>query len=101
LASALSLGPILISLAGDDAVLGEWADELVTVTTEQGFPHWRAAGTIYRGWGKVKKGDVAEGISLLRGGSTAFRATGAETWTPYHIALLAVAAGLPGKSKKQ
>jgi predicted ATPase len=32
---------------------------------------------------------VEEGISLLRGGSAAYRATGAEAWTPYHIALLA------------
>jgi predicted ATPase len=97
LASALSLGPILLSLVGDDAVLGEWADELVTVTTEQGFPHWRAVGTIYCGWVKVKKGDVAEGMSLLRSGSAAFRATGAETWTPYHIALLAAACGIAGQ----
>ena len=46
------------------------ADELVAVTTEQGFPFWRALGTIYRGWVKVKNGDVAEGISLLRSGSS-------------------------------
>ena len=97
LASALSLGPILLSLVGDAALLDEWAEELVTVTTEQGFPHWRAVGTIYRGWVKVKNGDVAEGISLLRSGSVAFRVTGAETWTPYHIALLAAACGIAGQ----
>jgi tetratricopeptide (TPR) repeat protein len=34
-------------------------------------------------------GDLTEGISLLRSGSTASRATGAELWMPYYIALLA------------
>ena len=33
---------------GDDAALDERADQLVAVTTEQGFPHWDAQGTIYR-----------------------------------------------------
>jgi class 3 adenylate cyclase/predicted ATPase len=97
LASALSLGPILPSLVRDVGLLGEWAEELILVATEQGFPHWRAVGTIYRGWVKVKNGDVAEGISLLRSGSVAFQATGAETWTPYHIALLAAACGIAGQ----
>jgi predicted ATPase len=32
---------------------------------------------------------LAEGISLLRSGANAYRATGAEAWTPYYIALLA------------
>ena len=82
LASSLALGARLLSLVGDNAALDERADQLVAVTTEQGFPYWGALGTIYRGWVKVKNGDVAEGISLLRSGSTAYRATGAEAWTP-------------------
>jgi class 3 adenylate cyclase/tetratricopeptide (TPR) repeat protein len=59
--------------AGDNAALGEWLDELVMITTEQGFPHWRAMITICRGWVAVKSGDVAEGISLVRSGSAASR----------------------------
>jgi len=35
------------------------------VATEQGFPHWRAQGEIYRGWLEIKNGDVAEGMSAL------------------------------------
>ena len=97
LAASLALGARLLSLVGDNAALDERADQLVAVTTEQGFPHWRAQGTIYRGWVKVKNGDVAEGISLLRSGSTAYRATGAELWMPYHIALLARACEIAGQ----
>jgi class 3 adenylate cyclase/predicted ATPase len=97
LASSLSLAAVLLSLGGDDAALDERADDLVAVATEQGFPFWRAQGTIYRGWVKVKYGDVAEGISLLRSGSAAYRATGAETVMPHFIALLAVACGIAGQ----
>jgi hypothetical protein len=76
LASSLMNGTTVLLLVGDDAALDERANQLVAVTTEQGFPFWGAVGTIYRGWVKVKNGDVAEGISLLRSGSTAYRATG-------------------------
>jgi predicted ATPase len=85
----LAVGVRLLSLVGDSKALGEWVDQLVTVTTEQGFPHWRAMETIYRGWVKVKTGDMAEGISLLRSGWAASRGTGA--YRPHNIALLAAA----------
>ncbi len=97
LAVNLTLGARLLSLVGDDAVLGEWVDQLVAVTTEQGFPLWRAQGTIYRGWVKVKNGDVTEGMSLLRSGSAAYRATGAEAWMPHFLALLAGACEIGGQ----
>jgi predicted ATPase len=65
--------------------------------TEQGFPYYCAQGTIFHGWVKVRNGGVAEGISLLRSGSTTYRATGAKTWVPYHIALLAKACESAGQ----
>jgi class 3 adenylate cyclase/predicted ATPase len=97
LAVALTFGASLLSLDGDNALLGEWVDQLVTVTTEQGFPVFRAQGAIYRGWFKVINGDVAAGISLLRSGSTAFRATGQEVWVPHFFALLAGACEIAGQ----
>jgi predicted ATPase len=93
----LTLGTILFSLVGDNAVVRERADQLVALATEQGFPLWHAWGKIYRGWVKVKNGDVAEGISLLRSGSTAYRATGAEAWMTHNIALLTGACEIAGQ----
>jgi hypothetical protein len=61
LAVSLSDGVRLLSLVEDNPVLGEWVDQLVAVTTEQGFPWWGAQGTIYRGCLKVRNGDVTEG----------------------------------------
>jgi predicted ATPase len=100
LAMSLTYGNILLSLIGENSVLGEQADQLFAVATEQGFRHWRAEATVYRGWLNVRNGEVTEGISLLRSGSTAYRSTGAKAWTPYHIALLAKAYEIAGKIKE-
>jgi len=97
LAASLSVGTVLLSLVGDSIVLDERANELLAVTTEQGFPQWRAMGTIIRGWLKIKNGDLTEGMSLLRRGSSAYRATGAEAWIPYYTALLAGACEIAGQ----
>ena len=97
LSVCLSVTTRLLLLAGYDATLGERADQLFAVATEQGFPHWRAEGTIFRGWALVKNGNLVEGVSLLRSGCTAYRATGAELWMPHYTAVLATACGMAGK----
>jgi class 3 adenylate cyclase/predicted ATPase len=96
LAGALAIGVRLLSLVGDHAALDEWVNQLMAVATEHGFPHWHAQGTIYRGWVRVKNGDVTEGISLLRSGSAAYRASGAELFVPHYMALLAGACEIAG-----
>ena len=52
---------------------------------------------IFRGCALVERGDLVEGISLLSGGSAAYRATGAELWMPHYTALLAAACEIAGK----
>jgi predicted ATPase len=94
-AGTLATGIRLYLVIGGNEVLSQWVDQLIAVTTEQGFPHWRAMGMICRGWVQVKNGDVAEGMSLLRGGLAASRATGA--WAPHNIALLAGAFEIAGQ----
>jgi class 3 adenylate cyclase/predicted ATPase len=99
LAGGLAVGVRLLSLVGD-AVFGEWVDQLVAVTTEQGFLFWRALGEIYRGWVAVKKGELTEGMSLLRAGLIAYRATRAELYVPHYIALLAAACEIAGQDEE-
>src|SRR5205807_10019961 len=93
----LTTGARLLSLVGDNVALGERADEIVAVAAEQGFLFKGAQGTIYRGWVKVKNGDVAEGMSLLRSGSAALRATGAEGNMTCFFGLLASACEIAGQ----
>jgi predicted ATPase len=97
LAVSLAIGSRVLSLLGDNTVLGEWVVELLAVTTARGFAHWGAQANIYQGWVKVKKGDVTEGMSLLRSGSTAYRTTGAQGNMPYHLALLVAACEIAGQ----
>jgi len=97
LAQSLSLGARMLLLGGDNATLGERADELAALATEQGFPFWGALGAIFYGWVEVRNGDAAKGISLLRRGLAAYRATGAEQWMAHHVALLARACEIAGE----
>jgi predicted ATPase len=97
LAASLMYSARVHSLLGDDEALCEQAHELVRVTTEQAYPYWRAQGTIYCGWVKVKSGEVSDGMSLLRSGSTDYRAAGTEMAMPHQIALLAGACEIAGR----
>jgi hypothetical protein len=60
---SLALGTRLLSLVGDTEALDERVDQLIAIATDHGLALWRAQGTIFRGWVKVKNGDVTEGIS--------------------------------------
>jgi predicted ATPase len=97
LAGGLAIGARLLALVGDDAALDQWVDQLFAVATEHGFPHWRTQAEIYRGWVKVKSGDVMGGMSLLRSASTAYRASGVELFVPHYIDLLAAAYEIAGQ----
>jgi predicted ATPase len=97
LAASLAFGAHQHLRLGDHAASSELADELVAVAIEQGFPHWRAQGMICRGWAEFKTGDVTEGISLLRSGLAAYRATGAEQWMSEYTPLLASACQISGQ----
>jgi class 3 adenylate cyclase/predicted ATPase/DNA polymerase III delta prime subunit len=97
LAVTFALGARLMLLLGDNAALGELAGQLIAISTEQSFAYWRALGEVYGGWVRVKDGDVAEGLRLIRSGSTAYRATGALAWLPFHLGLLARACEIAGQ----
>src|SRR5262249_50714223 len=97
LAVYLSVSTRLLLLVGDCVGVEGRADQLASVAIEQGFPHWHAEGMIFRGWVKIENGDVMEGIALLRDGSAAYRATGAQLWAPHYTALLAGACEIAGR----
>ena len=99
-AVSLSYGTRLLSLVGNNAALGARADQLVAMTSEQGFPQWRAQGAIYSSWVKVKNGHVTEGLALLHSSSTAYRATGTESLMPHYLALLASACEIVGQMEE-
>jgi predicted ATPase len=69
------------------------ADALIAVSAEHGIPYSRAVGTVFQGWGLARNGQTGEGVALLQAGMAAFRGTGAVTWMPFFLTLLAEAEG--------
>ena len=59
------------------------------LSTERGFAHFVALGTIYQGWALVMQNQAAEGIAQIHDGLTAYEATGALLERPSSLALLA------------
>jgi class 3 adenylate cyclase/predicted ATPase len=73
------------------------AEAVIRLAKEQGFPLWMAIGCILRGWALAQQGQAQEGIEQINQGLIAYRATGAELWRPYWLALLAEAHGALGE----
>jgi predicted ATPase len=74
------------------------AEAALTLATEQGFPYWMAGGAILRGWALAAQGQAEEGISQMQQGLAAYRATGAELFRPFWLALLAEGYGEAGQA---
>jgi predicted ATPase len=70
------------------------ADQVLAITSEQGYASWLATGNIMRGWCLSTLGRVAEGIPLLLQGIAAVGGTGAKLVIPQYLTILAEAYGL-------
>ena len=77
----------------DGQAAQEQAEAAITLSTEQGFVFWLAGGTLFRGWALAEQGWGEEGIAQIRQGMVTWRATGADRFRPYFLALLAEAYG--------
>jgi predicted ATPase len=75
------------------------AEAIIALGAERGFAVLIAGGTIFRGWALaeqspapvVGQGQREEGMAQMQQGLAAWRATGAEVFRPYGLALLAEA----------
>jgi predicted ATPase len=67
------------------------------LASEHGYPLYRAAGTIVRGWALAVEGFAEEGVAEIRRGAADYASTGAEMWSPYFLGLLAEAEKMAGK----
>jgi predicted ATPase len=70
------------------------AEEVIAISSEQGFSEWFGIGNIMRGWCLTVAGVAAEGIPLLRQGIANYRATGANLLMPFYLTILAEALGM-------
>ena len=100
LAFALNFAAALHQFRGDRQAVQEQAEVAVALCAEQGFPFWLAMGTILQGWVLAEQGQAEQGIAQIRQGLAAYRATGAELYRPYFLALLAEACGKGGRTEE-
>jgi class 3 adenylate cyclase/predicted ATPase len=91
LAGALLFAALFDELRREGAAIGERADALIALASEQGYPTWLAFGLLMSGWAQVDQGLVTPGIAQMRRGLAAMRSTGFRTGWPYHLALMAKA----------
>jgi len=90
---ALDMAAIFHASLREVRTAQERAEAAISLAQEQGFPHWKAFGSIMRGWALVHQGQAQEGIAQISQGLTTYRATGAELHRSYFLTLLAEAHG--------
>ncbi|KRQ93785.1 adenylate cyclase [Bradyrhizobium jicamae] len=76
------------------------AEKLAELATEQNFPHFLAAATVFRGWVLTQSGELETGLAQLRQGLPAWRATGAGLYEPYFLGLQAEVLGRSGAAEE-
>jgi tetratricopeptide (TPR) repeat protein len=70
----------------------EHADRTISISTEHGFPFYAALGMALKGWALSQQIEtLEEGVSTIEQGLAAWRATGAEVWSTWFLAVLAEA----------
>ena len=95
---ALAWGCIFRQLLGDQQKALEQANAAIALATEQGFPMYRAAGIVVRGWALADSGRAEDGITEIHRGLADYGATEGEMWLPYFLGLLAEAQGQAGQA---
>lgn len=86
---ALSHAALLHHFRQENEIAQTRAEAAITLATDYGLTHWLAVGTVARGAALAGQGHGEKGITLMRQGLVAFRATGAETACSRFLALLA------------
>ena len=66
LAYVLGCAALFHSIRREEQLARERAEEVIILSTEQGFPSWLAVGTVVRGWALAELGQVKEGIAQRR-----------------------------------
>ena len=89
LAYALGHAARLHQFRREEHAIQERTEAAIALSTEQGFPFFLTQGVIFRGVVLAEQGWGHEGIARIQQGIAAFRATGAELYRPYFLALLA------------
>jgi predicted ATPase len=84
-AHALTSAAVFYQLRRDRELTREYAEAALEASRSGQFSLFVAEATILLGWALAQQGQTEEGIVRMREGLTAWRATGAELWTPLFL----------------
>ena len=96
---ALTYASLTHCLCRETHAAEELAEEIVTISTEYGFPFYLTLGNSLKGYAMAMQGEE-EGISLLRQSLADSRAMGAEALRPYFLSILAETYWKVGQTKE-
>jgi predicted ATPase len=99
-ASVLLYDATLHGFLHDPRTVQQQAEVLSVLCNEQGLSSFWAQGLTWRGWALAEQGNAEDGIEQIQESLVAARATGAELFRPYRLALLAEAYGKTGQVDK-
>jgi predicted ATPase len=93
---ALNFAVMVRQCSGDVPQTSAVAEALLAVATEHGFPLWRTAGQVFRGWALAAQGQN-DGATQLQQAIAAYQAMGLRFALPYGLALLTSLYGCTGR----
>jgi predicted ATPase len=97
LAYALIFAAIFHQYRREGRLTQEWAEAVLSLSSEHGLTHLLALGSILRGWARAAQGQSEEGIAQICQGLASWQATGARGAGSLLLALLAEAYGQVGQ----
>jgi predicted ATPase/class 3 adenylate cyclase len=83
-------------IAMDYRSLRRWAEELIALTVEHGFPYWLTYARVLYGWTHTQEASKQDGRAEMLQAFAEYQATGARLYMPYFTALLAHAGAVRG-----
>jgi class 3 adenylate cyclase/predicted ATPase len=75
----------------EEARVRHFTNSAIALSTEHGFPQWRASARVWRGWSLAVGEERDEGIREMRQGIADWKATQAKFFVPMYWALIAEA----------
>ena len=86
LAEVLSFAASIERICGSPRKVRQYAEEIVTLSKEHGFPSWLGTGTAQLGWSLAALGDAAQGLDLISKGISLRRKIGSVIGVPIALA---------------
>jgi predicted ATPase len=100
LAHALYMAAMVHWFRREPQTAQKCAEAGIALCTEHSLHFWLAGGTIMRGWALAAQGESAAGVAQIHHGLAEWQSTGARVLVPFHLAVLAEALGVAGRTEE-